>query len=137
LSLAAAALNPAAEVFGVDNDPDTLAVAEANAAANGLAGRIKFSVTTGTEAEETAALKDLAPPFDLMAANLTLAPLLELAPRLTSLAGPAGRLILSGLLDNQASAAASAYEVLGWTLEASLQREEWAALVLNRAGGPA
>jgi ribosomal protein L11 methyltransferase len=125
LALAAAALNPAAEVFGVDNDPETLAVAEANAALNSLAGRIKFSCRS---------LDQLIPPFDLIAANLTLAPLLELAPLLTGLAWPAGRLVLSGLLGSQASEAASAYEALGWTLEARLPREEWAALLLGRGG---
>jgi len=123
LALAAAGLHPAAEVSGVDNDPETLAVAEANAALNGLAGRINFSCRS---------LDQLLPPFDLIAANLTLAPLLELAPILTGLAGPTSRLILSGLLDSQTSEAAWAYEALGWTLEIRLEREEWAALVLNR-----
>jgi ribosomal protein L11 methyltransferase len=134
LALAAAALNPAAEVFGVDNDPSALAVAEANAASNNPAGRINFRVTTATEAD--AALKALSPAFDLIMANLTLAPLLELAPCLTALAGPAGRLILSGLLDSQADEAASAYEALGWVMEARPRREEWAALLLQGPVAP-
>ncbi|MDR2725031.1 MAG: 50S ribosomal protein L11 methyltransferase [Candidatus Adiutrix sp.] len=125
LALAASALNPDAEVLGVDNDPETLAVAEANAAFNGLAGHVSFSCRP---------LEQLRPPIDLIAANLTLAPLLELAPLLTGLAGPSGRLVLSGLLDSQASEAASVYEALGWTLETRLQREEWVALSLSRAG---
>ncbi|MDR2935631.1 MAG: 50S ribosomal protein L11 methyltransferase, partial [Candidatus Adiutrix sp.] len=134
LALAAAALSPAAEVWGVDNDPSVLAVAEANAALNGLAGRVNFRVTAEPEAE--AALKGLAPAFDLLAANLTLAPILELAPRLTALSAPAGRLILSGLLESQADEAASAYEALGWALEARPRREEWAALLLTRGHRP-
>ena len=121
LALAAAALNPAAEVLGVDNDPAVLAVAEANAALNGL--RVGFSSKT---------LDQLSPPFDLIAANLTLAPLLELAPLITPLAGPTGRLILSGLLESQAAEAARAYEPFGFSLEGRLGREEWAALLLGR-----
>jgi ribosomal protein L11 methyltransferase len=127
LALAAAALNPAAEVYGLDNDPDTLEVAEANAALNGLAGRVDFSLRP---------LDQLAPPFDLIVANLTLAPLLELAPALAALSGPGGRLILSGLLESQAPEAASAYEALGLGLEQQLGREEWAALLLARKSGP-
>jgi ribosomal protein L11 methyltransferase len=126
LALAAAALNQAATVVGVDNDPDTLSVAEANAALNGLAGRIDFSDRT---------LSLLRPPFDLIAANLTLAPLLELAPLLTSLAGPGGGLILSGLLDSQTREAARAYEDLGWALERSPRQEDWAALYLRKLAG--
>ena len=122
LALAATALNPAAQVFCLDNDPETLAVAEANAAINGLAGRVNFLVGDPAEAEG---------PFDLTLANLTLAPLLELAPILTALAGPSGRLILSGLLATQAPTAARAYEALGWALEGQFLREEWAALVLR------
>jgi ribosomal protein L11 methyltransferase len=128
LALAAAALNPAAEVCGVDNDPTAPAVAEANAALNGLAGRIDFIPATPAGLEGQAA-------FDLIAANLTLAPLLELAPVLTGWAGPAGRLILSGLLDTQVPQAAAAYEALGWTLERRLRLEEWAALLLSLGCG--
>jgi len=128
LALAAAALNPAAEIVGVDIDPAALEVAEANAALNNLSGRINFMVMDMLEAG--ADLKGLA--FDLITANLTLAPLLELAPRLTALAGLAGRLILSGLLDSQAAEAAAAYEPLGWILEAGPRREEWAALAWGR-----
>jgi len=131
LALAAAALNPAAEIFGVDNDPAALAVAEENAALNGLSGRVDFMVMDLLESEAGAATNKPAPAFDLITANLTLAPLLELAPRLTALAAPAGRLILSGLLDRQAAEAATAYEALGWILEASPRREEWAALLLT------
>ena len=125
LALAAAALNPAAEVLGVDNDSTVLAVAEDNAALNGLT--VGFSLRT---------LDQLAPPFRLIAANLTLAPLLELAPGLSRLSGPGGRLILSGLLNSQADEAAQAYEALGFTLESRLSREEWAALVLTRGAAP-
>jgi len=131
LALAAAALNPRAEVIGLDNDPAALAVAEDNATLNGLAGRVDFLVLDLLEAGAGAALKKLAPAFDLITANLTLAPLLELAPRLTALAGPAGRLILSGLLESQAAEAAAAYEALGWIQEANPLREEWAALLFQ------
>ena len=124
LALAAAALNPAAEVWGLDNDPETLAVAEANAAANDLAGRVTFSLRPPAE---------LAAPFDLLAANLTLAPLLELAPALAALTAPGGRLILAGLLAaDQADEAAARYAALGFLLERRQEREEWAALLLRR-----
>lgn len=125
LSLAAAVLSPRAEVVGVDNDPETIAVAVANALANGLEGRVSFSGR---------ALAELRPPFGLIAANITLLPLTELAPAISALAAEDGRLILSGLLEAQAGEAAAFYGRFGWRPVRRLLRDEWAALLLSRAG---
>jgi ribosomal protein L11 methyltransferase len=124
LALAAAALNPGAEVFGVDNDSTTLTVARDNAAVNGLADRVDFRDT----------LAGLPAPFDLIAANITLGALQELAPEVTGLAAVPGRLILSGLLTVQAAEAVQAYQALGWTPTETREREEWSGLTLVRRG---
>jgi len=125
LSLAVAALNPQTLVVGVDNDPDTVAVAEENAELNGL--RIDFSARN---------LDQLAGPFDLIAANITLGPLTEIAPFLKPLAAAGARLILSGLLETQLAEAAERYRSLGWNPVRCLLKDEWAALLLSLEAAP-
>lgn len=122
LALAAAALNPEAEIHGVDNDASTLEVARDNAKLNDLTDRVDFRDT----------LEGLTPPFDLIVANITLGVLRELAPAVTALAAPRGRLILSGLLTTQVSDVLQTYHALGWEGTAAREREEWSGLVLVR-----
>ncbi|MDR3154157.1 MAG: 50S ribosomal protein L11 methyltransferase [Deltaproteobacteria bacterium] len=124
LSLGAAKLFPEAEVLGLDVDPDTVAVARANAEANGAAA----SFLAGTlDGERTG--------FGLILANLTLKPLLELAPEITRAAEGGASLILSGLLADQAEECARAYQRLGWHWLRHLGQGEWSALELALPGG--
>ena len=127
LSLASAALNRTAEIAGVDNDPDTIEVARENAEQNSLATRINFSGRN---------LAELPTGYDLVVANITLGPLVELAPAITRLAAPGGRLILSGLLDSQVDETTGVYSALGWGLQRRLGRDEWAALVFIKDASP-
>lgn len=122
LALAAAALNPEAKVQGLDNDPNTLTVARENAQQNNLLDRVSF----------TTELKELSPPFDLLAANITLGVLEELAPVLTSLGADDSLLILSGLLTTQVEEISGIYGALGWKLKQHRNREEWSGLLLAR-----
>lgn len=48
--------------------------------------------------------------FDLVVANILFRPLLELQPRLTSYCKPGGRLLVSGILQEQAAEIMAAYE---------------------------
>lgn len=128
LSLAAAALNPGASVTGVDNDPETIAVAEENARDNRMEGRIDFSD------RELSALTD---SFDLILANITLGPLKELAPGISRLAADRAALILSGLLESQVEEIVGCYRDLGWALHRHLGRDEWAGLLLIKGADPA
>ncbi len=123
LALAAAAVNGSALIVGVDNDPDTIDVARENAAANGLAERVKFSDRS---------LEHLEAGFELICANITLNPLMELAPAITRLAASGARLVLSGLLESQWAEALSVYEPLGWGARRLLGRQEWVALELRQ-----
>jgi hypothetical protein len=56
----------------------------------------------GTQAAGVAA-SQLPRQFDLVVANILRGPLLELAPRLAAYCRPGGRLIVSGILTEQAS----------------------------------
>lgn len=127
LSLAAAALNASAEVIGVDNDPDTIEVAQDNAAANGLTGRVRFGGQS---------LGELSGAFDLIVANITLGPLTSLAGLISDRAPEGGNLVLSGLLESQVEEAVGVYERLGWGTARRLGRDEWAALLLVKGRPP-
>ena len=71
-------------------------------------------------------------PFALVLANILLAPLRRLATPMAGLVAPGGRVVLSGLLAAQASAALAAYRTRGLTLERRIALEGWVTLVLRR-----
>lgn len=114
LALAAAHLD-AASVQAVDIDPRALAVTEENSAVNGVSARLR----TGPPED--------ADPADVVIANILSGPLIELAPRLTALVRPGGRLILSGILAEQAEAVTVAYAA-NFVFEAGAARDGWIRL---------
>lgn len=95
----AALLLSAGNVVAVDNDPQALAAAAENALTNGVAG--KFEAVDSRQMHAGRA--------DLVIANILAQPLIELAPRLQSLAVSGGRLVLSGIMEGQADRVMRAY----------------------------
>jgi ribosomal protein L11 methyltransferase len=71
-------------------------------------------------------------PFGLIFANILLGPLQRLATPMARLVAPGGRVVLSGLLAAQASAAVAAYRARGLSLERRFPLEGWVTLVLRR-----
>ena len=71
-------------------------------------------------------------PFDLVLANILLGPLQRLATPIARLLAPGARVILSGLLTSQASAALAAYRHEGLALERRVELDGWSTLVLRR-----
>jgi ribosomal protein L11 methyltransferase len=96
LGIAAAKLG-AGEVLGVDIDPAALTAAADNAARNRVSLRLAHS---GAPILQT---------FDRVVANILTNPLMLLAPLLSSLRKPGGRLALSGVLETQAEQVIAAY----------------------------
>ncbi len=121
LGIAAARLGATA-VLGVDNDPQAITASRDNAQRNEV---------------PDAAFRVVLPQDDLIAswqasadwvvANILAGPLVALAPALTSLMVPGGRLLLAGLLVDQAQEVIEAYapEV---ALSITDQQEEWVLL---------
>lgn len=112
--------------LGLDNDP----VAVDNALENKILNHIgpEFEVRLGS-------LDSLAGrTFDLVLANILAGPLIDMAEDLASRLRPAGRLVLSGLLAEQAGRVLAAYQGQGLGLLKRFDSDEWAALVLARAG---
>jgi ribosomal protein L11 methyltransferase len=96
LAIAAKKLG-AGDVVGTDIDEQAIAAARSNAVDNDVDIPFTSSRTFN------------AAPADLVIANILSNPLKVLAPALTSLVKPAGRLVLSGILERQWQDVAAAY----------------------------
>ncbi|CAI8729551.1 50S ribosomal protein L11 methyltransferase [Methylococcus capsulatus] len=114
----AAALLGAAGVHAVDIDPQALAATVENARKNRVGDRI-----------EVASPGELADfDSDIALANILANPLMELADTLRSRVRPGGRIVLSGILAEQADAVASVYARKGFEMEPAVFREGWVRL---------
>jgi ribosomal protein L11 methyltransferase len=124
--LAIAALKLGAELaLGVDNDPQAITASHQNAERNGI-DPSRFNVVMPND-DTIAGWTGAA---DVVVANILAGPLALLAPQLRQLLKPGGRLILAGLLENQADALMETYapEV---TLQAAKAIEGWVLLAGN------
>ncbi|MCR9085185.1 MAG: 50S ribosomal protein L11 methyltransferase [Rhodobacteraceae bacterium] len=129
LAMAAARVWSGVQVVAGDIDPVAVEVAQANLAANGLNGRVSCVQAAGADHPEIAA----AAPYALVFANILKGPLIELAPDLARITAPGGRLILAGLLNDQADDVSSAYAAQACFETARLIRGDWTILTLARA----
>jgi ribosomal protein L11 methyltransferase len=120
--LASHLLFPEAKVSGVDNDPDTIGVAEENRDFNRIP-KSKVSFTGDN-------LEKLSPGYDLILANLTLGPILELAPEIKRLSKEGTYLILSGVIESQAEETSQRFGKEGFKTLTHLGQEEWSSLRL-------
>jgi ribosomal protein L11 methyltransferase len=114
-------------VLATDIDPSALRVARGNAWLNGVGPMLEFVRADGLAGQT---LRGRA-PFDLIFANILLGPLQRLASPLTKIVAPGGRIVISGLLNAQATAAIAAYRAL--TLERRIELDGWSTLVFKRA----
>jgi ribosomal protein L11 methyltransferase len=73
-------------------------------------------------------------PYDLIIANILAAPLRTLAPAMAGVTTKNGRMILSGILDNQREEVVAAYTPHGFKLIDQIQIDDWVALHLHRKG---
>lgn len=128
LALAAARLFPdARRIVAIDNDPEATETTRENADHNRLGERLEIS--TGTALE-------LDADFDLILANIRPSVLIPIADQLAQRLAPAGLVVLSGILGEEAEAVLAAYTPLGLQLHLRRDLNEWCALIL-RPGDPA
>ena len=129
LAMAAARVWPEAPVYASDVDPVAVEVAEANVAANGLAGRVRVLEAAGLDNPELKA----ASPFRLVFANILKGPLIDLAPAIGAAVAPCGWAILSGLLTEQADEVAHAYSAQGLAVHGTEEIAGWSTLCLQKS----
>lgn len=127
LAMAAAKVYPGL-VLASDIDQVATDTARANIAANGLAGRVATTTAVGFR---SSFIRSRA-PFDLVFANILANPLRRMAPDMVAHTAPGSVLILSGILNRQATGVESTYA--GWGFKRQQRREigEWTTLVLRR-----
>ncbi|MCX7644158.1 MAG: 50S ribosomal protein L11 methyltransferase [Rhodobacteraceae bacterium] len=129
LAMAAARVWPEAEVIASDNDPLAVEVAGANLAANGLSGRVLCLVAEGFGHPRLSAA-----PFDLVLANILKGPLVDLAPTMGDSVAPGGRVVLSGILEEQTPEIVDTYAAAGFTVATAEMIRGWATVTLVRNG---
>jgi ribosomal protein L11 methyltransferase len=119
-------------VTGGDNDAEAVEVARENAALNGVPDLCSFFVSPGLQAPELSSRA----PYDLIVANILAEPLLDLADVVGASVRPGGRVLLSGLLVEQASNILAAYARRGFNFERRIDLETggawWRSMVLRR-----
>lgn len=127
LAMAAARIWPGT-VIASDIDPVAVEVAEANALANGLSGRLQCVEAAGLDHPDIAA----AGPYGLIFANILKGPLIALAPDIAAALKPGGFAILSGLLNEQAAEVLAAYAAQGLAEHDREAIGDWTTLCLVR-----
>lgn len=115
-------------VLASDIDPVAVDVAEANLAANDMAGQVICLEAAGFDHPDLAAHA----PYDLIFANILKGPLVALAPDLTRALATGGRAILSGILNEQAENVAQVYAELGTNILQMDQIGDWTTITLGK-----
>jgi ribosomal protein L11 methyltransferase len=118
LTIAAVRLG-AADALGVDTDPIAVEATTANAARNGLKGRI---------AAQEGSLPTGEAPFGVVLANLIAGVLVPLAPLLRAELAPGGTLVASGIFVDREVEVAAAFEAVGLRVTGRDADGDWVAL---------
>ncbi len=114
-------------VMASDIDMVAVEVAEANVAANGLQARMVCLESAGFD---NPALK-AAGPYDLIFANILKGPLIMIAPDVAAHAAAGAKVILSGILNEQADDVIEVYARNGFNLSHREEIVEWTTLTLT------
>jgi ribosomal protein L11 methyltransferase len=122
LAIAAAKLG-AAGVLGVDTDPIAVEATIANAARNGLAGRI---------AARAGSLPTGSPSYDVVLANLIASVLIALAGPLRDELRPGGVLVASGIFVDREADVRGAFDTVGLSVATRTAEGDWVALEATR-----
>jgi len=118
-------------VLASDLDARAVTIARGNARLNRVGALVEVAQAAGLGAGRFRARA----PFALVLANILLDPLRRFATPMARLVAPGGRVVLSGLLAAQGSAALAAYRPRGLVLERRIALEGWVTLVLRRPAG--
>ncbi|RDB44439.1 50S ribosomal protein L11 methyltransferase [Halomonas sp. DQ26W] len=123
--LAIAALKLGArQAIGTDIDPQALQASRDNASRNAIAEddlRLCYP-------EELVEVGTSAATFPVVIANILAGPLIEMAATVADHVAPAGRLVLSGILESQADEVLDAYREQNLVMEEPEIREGWVRL---------
>jgi len=122
LSIAAVKLG-AAEALAIDADPLATQATAENCARNGV---------TGCRVLLQDSLDGVAPGWDIMVANISLAIAIAAAPRAAELLKPGGLMICSGFYAARRDELAEALQAAGLQIEDIRERESWGCMTARR-----
>ncbi|NLC57185.1 MAG: 50S ribosomal protein L11 methyltransferase [Armatimonadetes bacterium] len=123
LAIAAACLG-ASRALAVDNDPEVLPIARANAAQNGVADAITF-----IEGEIAAVTEG---GWDVIVANIAPGPVMQAAAPARRLLASSGAFIGAGIPAARADEVRASLTESGLGVERTLQEAEWVAIVARK-----
>ncbi|GAA0320661.1 50S ribosomal protein L11 methyltransferase [Psychrobacter aestuarii] len=103
----AALLLGARQVYAVDIDPQAVLATVQNAERNHVGDRLQAFLPEDFQAY--CQDSDIV-PVDVVVANILAKPLIELAPYLSSMLKPKGRIVLAGLIESQTESVIDAYQ---------------------------
>ena len=116
----AAVLFGAADVLGIDNDPEAVSAAEENVRRNSLQDHMQISL---------APLSSLEEPYQIVVANIVHDVLIGMADDLARLTAEGGSLILSGILaGEQVANIITVFTAKGFQLSGQENLQEWSTL---------
>ena len=127
LAMAAARIF-SANVIASDIDSVAHSVAKMNILANGLDRNIQCFEASGF-AHEQIKTKN---PFDLIFANILLAPLLAIATDISKYSLSGGYVVLSGILSEQAELVVKKYTGIGFSLSNQIEIGEWVTIIFRK-----
>lgn len=127
LAMAAARIF-SANVIASDIDSVAHSVAKMNILANGLDRNIQCFEASGF-AHEQIKTKN---PFDLIFANILLAPLLAIATDISKYSLSGGYVVLSGILSEQAELVVNKYTGVGFSVFNQIEIGEWVTIIFRK-----
>ena len=122
LAIAACKLG-AGEVTGVDIDPQAILSTHENAKRNGVHNTLHAVLPGDPETRDA----------DLVLANILTNPLIEVAITLNALVRPGGRIVMTGILGEQADDVMAAYREW-FEFDEPVHREDWVLLAGHKRG---
>ena len=124
LAIAAAKIWSDCEILATDIDEESVIETVENTAKNGVKPRIEAVTADGFHHPVFEGAK-----FELIFANILAGPLITLAPEIAARLEAGGRIILSGLLEEQSYKVEAAYDAEGLSLIDKAILDGWATLV--------
>jgi ribosomal protein L11 methyltransferase len=118
----------AARADAVDIDPHAVRTARENAARNGLTAP-RFRASVGDPLAGTA---PLAPPYDLVTANIVADVVIALCPRVSAWVRAGGLFVVSGVIGARLAEVRAALQGAGFALDAAHALRDWHCLTARK-----
>ncbi len=114
------------QILASDIDAKSIEIAKENAELNGVSDNLHLVTAAGFDHPEVSE----SAPFDFVFANILAGPLAELAPAMAEHVAKNGRVMLAGLMTEQATRVITAYEAVGFRVINKLDQPTWPVLLL-------